>query len=249
MTGQLALDRRAMLGGLALGLGGALAACGSRAGAQGALAACARTPTETRGPFPADGSNGRPPINALRLAGIERQDIRASFAGLAGRAEGVPVDLELTLTGTGAGCGARGGLALYMWQNDAAGAYSLYDLREANYLRGLQVSGADGRVRFTSIVPGCYGGRYPHAHFEVYASAAGALAGAAPLLVSQLAFPDATCRTIYAADGRYGESLRNLERQPLARDFVFSDTGAANQMLALSGDARSGYRGTLSIAV
>ena len=62
MTSQLALDRRRMLGGLAIGLGGAvLAACGARA--QGGGAACTLTPRETKGPFPGDGSNG---VNAAR---------------------------------------------------------------------------------------------------------------------------------------------------------------------------------------
>ena len=98
-------------------------------------------------------------------------------------------------------------------------------------------------------MPGCYGGRYPHCHFEVFESAAAALAGEPPLLVSQLAFPAAECRAIYAGDARYGDSLRNLERLPLARDFVFGDTDAAGQTVAMSGDPARGYRGTATIAL
>src|SRR5690242_18618394 len=164
MTGQLELDRRRMLAGMALGLGGAaLAACGGRAGAQ-AAAACSASPTETRGPFPADGSNTRGrPVNVLAMDGVVRSDIRGSFAGMGGRADGVPLALELTLA-RAASCTPVPGHAIYLWQNDAAGAYSLYDLANANYLRGLQPADAQGRVRFTAIVPGCYGGRYPHCH-------------------------------------------------------------------------------------
>jgi protocatechuate 3,4-dioxygenase beta subunit len=248
MTSQLELDRRRMLGGIALGLGGlVLSACGGRAGAQ--QLACAATPTETRGPFPADGSNGRPRINVLAMDGIERSDIRASFAGMEGRADGVPLELEVTLTGAAGGCRPVAGHALYLWQNDAAGDYSLYNRTDANYLRGLQQADADGRVRFTLIVPGCYGGRYPHCHFEVFESAAAAIRGEGPLLVSQLAFPEAECRAIYRTDARYGESLRNLERQPLSRDFVFADTGAVGQLVAMSGDAARGYRGSARVAL
>ena len=244
------IDRRRLLGGMALGVGGAvLAACGSRAGAQDG-GACPPTPREIKGPFPADGSNGRPrPINVLAMDGIVRRDIRPSFAGLEGRAEGVPLELELELTG--AGCEPLAGGAIYLWQNDAAGAYSLYNLPDANYLRGLQAADAQGRVRFTAIVPGCYGGRYPHCHFEVFASPEAALAGDAPLLVSQLAFPADECRAIYRGDARYGDSLRNLDQLPLARDFVFGDSdaaGQARQTIAMSGD-RNGYRGTARVAL
>jgi protocatechuate 3,4-dioxygenase beta subunit len=249
VTSQLEFDRRRMLAGIALGFGGAaIAACGSRAGAQ-APGACIVTPTETRGPFPADGSNGRPrPVNVLAMDGVIRRDIRGSFAGMAGRAEGVPIDLEISVVDA-EGCGALGGRAVYLWQNDAAGAYSLYDLPGENYLRGLQPADAQGKLRFTAIVPGCYGGRYPHCHFEVFESTEAALASASPLLVSQLAFPDTECRAIYEADARYGDSLRNLGRQPMSRDFVFGDTGAAGQMVTMRGNAASGYRGSATVAL
>ena len=251
MTSQLELDRRRMLGGLALGLGGAaLAACGGRAGAQVADT-CSATPGETRGPFPADGSNGRPPVNVLALQGVVRRDIRMSFAGMDGRAEGVPLELELTLARE-ADCAPLARRAVYLWQNDAAGAYSLYDLPRQNYLRGLQPADREGRVRFTMIVPGCYGGRYPHSHFEVFASAEAALRGEAPLLVSQLAFPDAECRAIYSADARYGESLANLAREPLERDFVFRDverSAVTSQILRLEGDPARGYRGRATVGL
>ena len=245
------LDRRRLLGGMALGLGGAvLAACGSRAGAQGSTA-CPPTPTEIRGPFPADGTNGRPrPINVLDLDGIVRRDIRSSFAGMDGRAEGVPLELELRLVGTS--CDATPGRAIYLWQNDAAGAYSLYNLPDANYLRGMQPADAEGLVRFTAIVPGCYGGRFPHCHFEVFESAEAAIGGARPLLVSQLAFAADECRRIYRDDARYGDSLRNLERLPIGRDFVFGDSdaeGQTRQTIQLRGDPESGYRGTATVAL
>ncbi|KRA82787.1 intradiol ring-cleavage dioxygenase [Altererythrobacter sp. Root672] len=246
------MDRRRLLGGMALGLGGMiLTACGSRAGAQGEDAACAASPTETRGPFPADGSNGGArPINVLDLDGVARRDIRSGFAGMGGTAEGVPLELEIELVGSG--CGALPGHAVYLWQNDAEGAYSLYNLAETNYLRGLQPSDAGGRVRFTSIIPGCYGGRYPHCHFEVFESAQAAIGGARPLLVSQLAFPDAECRAIYGGDGRYGDSLRNLERLPIGRDFVFGDSdpaGQQRQTLKLTGDLTRGYQGTAVVGL
>ena len=249
MTSQLELDRRQMLGGIALGLGGAaLAACGGRAGAQASFL-CAATPAEIKGPFPADGSNGRPRrINVLSSEAVIREDIRPSFAGLEGRAQGVLLELELRLVDART-CHPLPHHGVYLWQNDAAGKYSLYDLPEANYLRGLQMANRSGELGFTTIIPGCYGGRYPHCHFELFSSAAPALGGESPLLVSQFTFPEAVCREVYESDARYGDSLSNLDRLPLARDFVFGDTGAAGQVATLSGNPRNGYRGFLTIAL
>lgn len=250
------IDRRRVMGGMAVGLGGALlAACGSRAGAQAGRQAsadfCPPTPMEIKGPFPADGSNGRPrPINVLDMEGVIRRDIRSGFAGLSGRAEGALLELELALVDSD-GCRPLAGHAIYLWQNDAAGAYSLYNLPETNYLRGVQQTDERGAVHFTSIVPGCYGGRFPHCHFEVFASADAAARGAAPVLVSQLAFPADVCRPLYRDDARYGESLRNLSRMSMERDFVFADAdeaGRERQTVALTGD-NGDYRGTATITV
>src|SRR5215217_225773 len=54
--------------------------------------ACSRVPEETAGPFPSDGSNGP---TVLSATGVVRSDIRGSFAGLSGTADGVPLGVEL----------------------------------------------------------------------------------------------------------------------------------------------------------
>jgi len=258
MANQLASDlaalatRRRALGLVGLGMGGLVAACNDGVVARAATDnKCIATPTETRGPFPADGTNGRGErINVLTSEAVIRKDIRSSFAGMDGVAEGVPVELELALVGVD--CAALTSPAFYLWQNDAVGDYSLYNNTDVNYLRGLQSADAGGIVRFTTIVPGCYGGRYPHCHFEVYSSTAAALGGDRPLLVSQLAFPDAECRELYRNDARYGDSLRNLVRLPIERDFVFADSdaeGRSRQTIALKGSPAEGFRGNATIVV
>ena len=245
---QLALDRRATLGLLGLG-GAALASCGSGAKA---AAACLASPGETRGPFAADGgrdAGGR--LNILETDGVIRSDIRGSFAGMTGMADGVSLGLEIALVGVAGGCNRMADWAVYLWQNDAAGAYSLYDLSQANYLRGLQQSDAAGMVRFQTILPGCYGGRAPHIHFEVFSSAQAAVSGEPAVLASQFAFPEDACREVYAADARYGGSLQNLARWTNARDFVFRDAEGEMrdlQTIAIEGDG-SGFRGTARVGI
>jgi len=53
------------------------------------------------------------------------------------------------------------GAAVYVWHCDRAGRYSLYSsgVASENYLRGIQVTDAAGRVTFNSIFPAYYTGR------------------------------------------------------------------------------------------
>jgi protocatechuate 3,4-dioxygenase beta subunit len=142
--------------------------------------------------------------------------------------------------------------ALYLWHNDARDEYSLYSLPRANYLRGLQESGPDGTVRFRTILPGCYGGRAPHMHFELFSSAPAAVSGQPAVLASQFALPEEPCRAVYASDRRYGDSLANLEQWPTMRDFVFADASPAElalETIALEGASAAGFRGTARVSV
>ncbi len=253
MNSQFARDcgRRRMLSGLALGLtGAALAACGRRAGAQ-AIATCIATPAEIRGPFPADGVGGRDRrINVLDLAEVVRRDIRPAFAGMAGAAPGVRLDMALSVVGSGEECAPLAGRAVYIWQCDARGDYSLYDRRDVNWLRGLQVADPAGIVRFTSIMPGCYGGRAPHLHAEVFADLVAAQSGGPPLLVTQLGLPSAPCAEVYADLGTYGQSAANLTRSPAESDWAFrGEERQAIMMLAMQGNPDAGYRAQARLAL
>src|SRR3954470_15819689 len=133
---------------------------------------CTKINEETAGPYPGDASNGP---NVLNQTGVVRTDIRSSFAGLSGTASGVPLDIELTIVGAST-CAPLANYAVYLWHCDALGRYSLYSsgATNQNYLRGVQAADANGKVTFTSIYPGCYAGRWPHIHFEVYPSLAAA---------------------------------------------------------------------------
>lgn len=233
----------ALLGGLGAGL----------AAAPASALECVALPWETAGPYPADGSNSKAGriVNVLTQQGVIREDLRASFAGFSGTADGLRLDLELILQDA-AGCTPLVGHALYIWACDTTGNYSLYDIPEANYLRGVGISGADSMVRFTTIFPGCYDGRWPHFHFEIFASAEAAVGGEASLLTAQIALPEADCAAVYAADARYANGSRNLARITLDSDNVFRDNSQAEirqQTLVLSGDPSRGYAGTLTIPV
>ena len=202
-------------------------------------------PSETAGPFPGDGSNGP---NVLSLSGVVRSDITSSFAGLSGTADGVPLTVVLNIV-SASSCAVLAGRAVYIWHCDRPGRYSLYDsaVINQNYLRGVQEADASGKVTFTTIFPGCYSGRWPHIHFEVYPSLSAATKVSNKIATSQIALPKSACGLVYATSG-YAASATNLSRVSLATDTVFSD-GASLELATMSGSVSSGLTATLTVAV
>jgi protocatechuate 3,4-dioxygenase beta subunit len=204
-----------------------------------------RIPQETAGPYPGDGSNGP---DVLGLTGVVRNDIRPSFAGLNGTADGISLTIALTLVSAST-CEPLAGRAVYLWHCDRLGRYSLYSAgaTDQNYLRGVQEAGNSGTVTFTSIFPACYSGRWPHIHFEVYPSLSGATNVANKIATSQIALPKATCDEVYATAG-YETSVTNLSRVSLATDNVFSD-GSALELATITGSVSGGLTAALTVAV
>lgn len=213
---------------------------------------CSLIPEETAGPYPGDGSNSANGAiaNALALSGIVRSDIRASIAGASGVAAGVPLTMTLKLLNTSGNCASLAGYAIYLWHCDREGRYSMYSsgVTGENYLRGVQVTGNDGTASFTTIFPGCYLGRMPHMHFEIYRNANTASSWSNRLRTSQIAFAAADCSTVYAQASGYSASAANLGRISFATDNVFSD-GVGSQLATLSGSVAQGYTGSLSIGL
>jgi protocatechuate 3,4-dioxygenase beta subunit len=254
------LSRRRML--RVLGLGAAavgLAACGgggtgssssgsaTTSGATSASAASGEIPDETAGPYPGDGSNGP---DVLEQSGIVRSDIRSSFGDASGTAQGVPMQLELAVKDLANGGGGFKGVAVYVWHCDREGRYSMYSdgVTGENYLRGVQVADADGRVRFTSIFPACYSGRWPHVHVEVYPDTAGITDDSKVIATSQVALPGDTCAKVYAQSG-YEQSVSNLSQVSLDSDNVFGDDGGKSQLATVTGDVTSGLGVSLTVGV
>ena len=210
------------------------------------ISACTTLPRETAGPFPGDGSNGP---NALQLSGIVRRDIRSSLVTSSTVAQGVPLTVALTVVDTQNGCRPMAAAAVYLWQCDRVGNYSMYSQPAVNenYLRGVQAADANGVVTFDSIFPGAYPGRWPHIHFEVYPSLATATTSANKRATSQLALPEDACNAVYATAG-YEQSVRAMTQTPLSRDNVFAD-GVDLQMAQCTGSASAGYTAALLLGV
>jgi protocatechuate 3,4-dioxygenase beta subunit len=248
------VNRRRLLQMFGIGAAGlGLAACGSDTGsdspttAAGSGTSGTEIPDETAGPYPGDGSNGP---DVLQQSGIVRSDIRTSFGASSGTAEGVPMTLELTILDLANGGKPFAGTAVYVWHCDREGRYSMYSngVTDQNYLRGVQVADAAGKVTFTSIYPACYDGRWPHIHFEVYPDQSAITDSAKAVATSQVALPESVNTLVYAEKG-YEQSVTNLAKVSLANDNVFGDDDGVKQLGTVNGDVTRGLRVSLVVPV
>lgn len=228
---------------------------GSGSTAATSSSGCSTIPTETAGPYPADGSSASGQrLNVLDLSGIVRSDIRSSVGGATGTAQGVALTVTLTLVNTASSCAALSGYAVYLWHCTREGGYSLYSsgVTDENFLRGVQVSDSQGQVTFSTVFPGCYDGRWPHIHFEIYPSLSTATDSSVVSdysKVSQLALPAAACQQVYGMATGYGASVSNFTNVSLASDNVFGSDSAALQLATVSGNVTDGFVATLQVGV
>jgi protocatechuate 3,4-dioxygenase beta subunit len=125
------------------------------------LPSCIVTPALTEGPYFVDEQ-------------LNRSDIRSDPGGAPAR-QGVELILTLNvLSVAGGSCAPMSGATVDVWHCDALGAYSDvvdtgqgFNTKGQKWLRGLQVTNANGQVKFTTIYPGWYQGRATHIHFKV----------------------------------------------------------------------------------
>lgn len=251
---QTILSRRKLLQTIGIGASAAaLAACApkgattastSASAATATAAALAEMNTETAGPYPGDGSNGP---DVLDMSGIARQDLTVSL-GTGTKVDGVPMTLKMQLQNLQTNQ-PYANAAVYLWHCDPQGRYSMYSngVTGETWLRGVQLADATGTVTFHSIIPGCYDGRWPHIHFEVFEDINQITDAKNNVLTSQLAIPEAVCQSVYA-DSRYTGSAANLNKITLKTDNVFSD-GSDLQIPQVGGDAKNGYELSISVGI
>ncbi|RDI94508.1 twin-arginine translocation pathway signal protein [Meiothermus sp. QL-1] len=220
------LSRREVLA--ALGLGGLLQ--GQRTPAQAgspALPACVVRPALTEGPYFVD----------VRL---NRSDIRSDpSTGLV--KPGVPLSLRFVVSRvSAAGCAPLPGAMVDIWQCDAQGLYSgvldrYGDTRGERWLRGYQLTDAQGAAQFTTIYPGWYPGRTVHIHFKIRYQNRD--------FTSQLFFDDALSDRIFANPpyAKAGTRTRN------ANDAIFRNGG--RQLLLNLAPEGAGYAATFDIGL
>jgi protocatechuate 3,4-dioxygenase beta subunit len=194
--------------------------------------ACVLTPAQTEGPYFVDER-------------LQRADVRVDPADGSTR-PGALLQLTLRVASVdGAGCVPLAGAIVDIWHCDAKGVYSdvndmSFGTRGSKFLRGYQVTDADGRVRFTTIYPGAYPGRAVHIHFKVRANGRNAPRD----FTSQLYFDDALTDRVHAREPYAGAGER---RQRNARDGLYRQGGQALQLALV--ETAEGYAATYDVGV
>lgn len=202
---------------------------------------CAVIPSETKGPYPLDGSNG---TNAL--SGIYRSDISGSDIT---STSGVPLQITLNLLNTNNSCAPISGAAVYIWHCDQYGQYSGYSSSQNGYhagktfCRGIQVSDNNGQVTFTTLYPGWYVGRITHIHLAVYLNNN---LNNTPK-VSQFAFPQSVTTAVYNTSP-YSSHGQNTSVTSFASDNIFSD-GTTYQIATVAGSVNTSLTATLNVGL
>ena len=236
MTKDTGISRRGALAGLAgsaaLLVGDKPASAASPPAtanpASAAVNVCRMTPRMVEGPFYFDPD-------------LVREDITEGRAG-------VPLKLHLQIT-DGATCQPIEGARVDIWHCDATGQYSGYD-RQADdgsistkgekFLRGTQITGATGEVKFATIYPGWYRGRTTHIHFKV-------LLDEKAMLTGQMYFPDALSEYIFTNIAPY--NTRRAKRDTLnSTDWIAGADGDHISFASVREEADA-YVATLIIGV
>jgi protocatechuate 3,4-dioxygenase beta subunit len=190
----------------------------------------------------------------LAAPGIVRQDIRGSFDTSLTVAAGVPLRLELTLLDLTRACQPFADSAVYLWNCNRDGDYSLYGpgLEHENYLRGVQFTDGEGRVAFQTIFPACYSGRYPHLHLEIFKRSARSLDATTRVLTTQLTAPREVCSRVYDTASGYARSAAEFKGRLPADDMVFAASSPAElalQTVAVTGDLSAGFTGRVTLGI
>jgi protocatechuate 3,4-dioxygenase beta subunit len=221
----------------------ALYACGAdgeeatetAGGAAAALPDCVLTPEQDEGPFYID------------LARVRRD--------IAEDRPGVPLALALTVVDANT-CEPIRDAAVDIWHCDALGIYSGEPTEGSagtTFLRGIQLTDADGRAEFATIYPGQYPGRTTHIHLKVHIGGQrrnGAYSGGHVSHVGQLFTADRDDAEVFALSPY---DRNPAEITPREADFIYREQGGSSAVLTLARGggslARTGFTARATLGV
>jgi protocatechuate 3,4-dioxygenase beta subunit len=178
---------------------------------------------------------------------LNRSDVRTNSANNSVK-EGIPLTLNVLVTSVANNsCTPIEGAQVDIWHCDAQGQYSgvsdpSSDTSGQDFLRGYQLTDANGIVQFQTIYPGWYSGRAVHIHFTIRTQGA---ERAEYQFTSQFFCDDTLTDQIHALEPYASKGQRDTRN---SNDNIFSG-GGDQLLLNLQGNATSGYTGSMSIGL
>jgi len=148
---------------------------------------------------------------------------------------GVPFDLAVTVVDADS-CEPIEGAAVDVWHCDAEGVYSGVQGDSGTFLRGVQMTGADGVASFRTIFPGWYTGRAVHFHLKV-------ALGTTDVHTGQLFFDEATLAAAYESEPYAGRGAPDISNEA---DGIYGQSGGTTVMAVTPGET---YRGSVTLGV
>jgi protocatechuate 3,4-dioxygenase beta subunit len=178
---------------------------------------------------------------------LNRSDIR--FDPLEGNvSQGTPLTLSINVSEAVRNrCTPLEGARVDVWHCDALGIYSgivgrAFDTSGQQFLRGYQLTDANGAVQFQTIYPGWYSGRTVHIHFTIRTKGAN---GDDYQFTSQLFFRDALTDQVHSKKPYSKKGKRDTRN----RDDNFFKNGGLQLLLNVRGDGGRGYLATINIGL
>jgi protocatechuate 3,4-dioxygenase beta subunit len=191
-----------------------------------AAASCVLTPEKTEGPYFVDERLNRSDIRVDPVDGTVQDGVKLALRFLVVRSDG--------------DCAPVSGAQVDVWHANAAGLYSDESANGTEghkYLRGYQVTDADGVAEFVTIFPGWYRGRAIHIHFKVRKDDFE--------FTSQIFFDEATTQQVLADDAY---SSRGNPDTTNGADSIYGSDGS-QLVVALASDGAGGLAGTFSVGL
>ncbi len=213
------------------GTGGAAGTGGTTTGS------CAVTPEGEIGPYFADDS----------ASGFNRSNIVANIDGTEPQT-GIPLTLTVTVLDSEKSCAPYVGAQIDIWHCNPEGVYSdqaSEDTSTKSWLRGYQITDANGQVTFVTVIPGWYSGRTTHIHLRVRSSYSEASSTSDGTNTTQIFFDQTFIDSLATSVAPYSAEGTNPTTN--AGDRVYADQTMGEMQMTLSGNNTSGYAAAVTI--
>jgi protocatechuate 3,4-dioxygenase beta subunit len=193
---------------------------------------CVLTAALTEGPFFVDEK-------------LNRSDIRTD-PGTGAVAAGIPLALAFNVSRVAnSACTPLTSAYLDVWHCDSTGTYSDVSGSSRKFLRGYQVTDANGVAAFTTIYPGWYSGRAVHIHFKLrlYAGSSKTYE-----FTSQFFFDDTLTDSVYTQSPYSSRGSRDI-RNP--SDGIYNSLSTADKagLTLQASKTAEGYAGVINLGV